>query len=105
MSDIVPQPRPPKDERRALIAARCLNLGDQKLCDEMVPNYTGKRMKIVCFFPNACSTRFQSLSTELVNPGRNPPTQTGDIHNHFPENSKRMGEKSASDTSTDERGI
>ncbi|CAH3109878.1 unnamed protein product [Porites lobata] len=41
LSDIVPQPRPPKDGRRALITARCLNLGDQKLCDEMVPNYTG----------------------------------------------------------------
>lgn len=41
LSDIVPQPRPPKDDRKALIAARCRNLGDQKLCDEMVPNYTG----------------------------------------------------------------
>lgn len=51
LSDIVPQPRPPKDGRRALITARCLNLGDQKLCDEMVPNYTGKRINFVCFFP------------------------------------------------------
>lgn len=41
LSDITPQPRPPRDGRRALIATRSLNLGDQKLCDEMVPNYTG----------------------------------------------------------------
>ncbi|PFX14218.1 protein FAM166B-like [Stylophora pistillata] len=41
LSDITPHPRPPKDNRRSLIAARCKNLGDQKLCDEMVPNYTG----------------------------------------------------------------
>lgn len=50
LSDIVPQPRPPKDNRRALIAGRCLNLGDQKLCEEMVPNYTGERINHVCFF-------------------------------------------------------
>lgn len=68
LSDIVPQPRPPRDNRRALIAGRCLNLGDQKLCDEMVPNYTGKRINNVCFLPHACSARFQSFSIELVNP-------------------------------------
>lgn len=45
LSDITPQPRPPRDGRRALIATRSLNLGDQKLCDKMVPNYTGKRVK------------------------------------------------------------
>ena len=50
LSDIIPQPRPPRDGRRALIATRSLNLGDQKLCDEMVPNYTGKRVEQYCFF-------------------------------------------------------
>ena len=60
LSDIVPQPRPPKDDRKALIAARCRNLGDQKLCDEMVPNYTGKPMHNACLTFLFCSTRFHS---------------------------------------------
>ena len=72
LSDIVPQPRPPRDNRRALIAGRCLNLGDQKLCDEMVPNYTGKRINYVCFLRMLVLHGSRVLALNWLIPLHNP---------------------------------